>query len=248
MKIIISGAMGHMGRDVASLAVGEGYEVVAGVDAFPGEAAFPVYASFADVKEQADVIIDFSVPGALPGILEYAQRTGTPAVLCTTGYNAEDVAMVDEASKNIALFRSGNMSLGIALLRALGKKAAQVLGDAYDIEIVEAHHNRKIDAPSGASLMLRESVQEGLERPYATQCGREGRNCKRTHDEIGMHSIRGGTVCGEHSIIFLGNSERIVLTHSAENRGLFASGALKAALFMVGKKTGMFSMEDIVTV
>ena len=248
MKIIISGALGRMGREVAARAGAEGIEVAAGVDVFRGETAFPLYQTLNDVTETADVLIDFSLPAALPEILDYCGRTGTPAVLCTTGYTDAENAMVDEAAKQLALFRSGNMSVGVALVRALCKKAAQVLGDAADIEIIEAHHNRKVDAPSGTALMLRDAVQAGLDRPYATQFGREGRSCRRTHDEIGMHSLRGGTVVGEHEVRFLCNSERITISHSAENRGLFASGALKAAEFLCGKPAGLYSMDDIVGV
>lgn len=245
MKILISGALGYMGREVAAQAKALGYEIVCGVDVVPGTAEFPLYTTFENCPP-VDVIVDFSTwkPGA--DVLTYAVRHRIPAVIATTGLSEEQLAAIDEAAKVIPIFRSGNMSLGIALLRALAKKAASVLGETFDIEIVEAHHNRKADAPSGTALMLLDAVKAGCESEREAVFGRHGRDCKRRKQEIGVHALRGGTVTGEHEVLFFGTSERVKISHSAENRSVFAAGALKAAEFLVAQKPGMYSMDDVV--
>ena len=245
MKILISGALGFMGREVAAQAKAMGIEVACGVDVAPGTADFPLYTTFEDCPT-VDVIVDFSTwkPGA--DLLTNALKHRIPAVIATTGLSEEQLAAIDEAAKGIPIFRSGNMSLGIALLRALAKKAASVLGETFDIEIVEAHHNRKADAPSGTALMLLDAVKEGCESEREAQFGRHGRDCKRRKQEIGVHALRGGTVTGEHEVCFFGTSERVKISHSAENRSVFAAGALKAAAFLAGQKPGMYSMDDVV--
>ncbi|MCH5286212.1 MAG: 4-hydroxy-tetrahydrodipicolinate reductase [Christensenellaceae bacterium] len=245
MNILLSGALGHMGREVARQAETEGIEILCGVDAASGAADFPVHARF-EYAPKADVVVDFSAPQALPGLLAYCERHGVPAVLCTTGYDDGQLAAIDEAAKRVALFRSGNMSLGIALLRALASRAAAVLGEGFDVEIVEAHHNRKKDAPSGTALMLYDAVKDAYEQPRTAVCGRHGRESKRQLGEIGIHALRGGTVTGEHEVCFFGPSERIKLSHSAESRSVFAVGALRAAAFLIGKEPGMYSMDDLV--
>lgn len=245
MNILLSGALGHMGREVARQAEANGLSILCGVDAAEGNAGFPVHASFDDVPV-ADVVIDFSAPQALPGLLNYCVQNRVPAVLCTTGYDDAQLAAIDEAAKKVALFRSGNMSLGIALLRALARKAAAVLGDSFDAEIVEAHHNRKKDAPSGTALMLYDALQDAYDQSREAVYGRHGRDCKRQPKEIGVHALRGGTVTGEHEVCFFGPSERIRLSHSAESRSVFAAGALRAAAFLIGKGPGMYSMDDLV--
>ena len=245
MKILIAGALGFMGREVAAQAAKLGFEVACGVDVMPGSADFPLYTTFEDCPP-VDVIVDFSTwkPGA--DLLTYALKHRIPAVIATTGLSEEQLAAIDEAARVIPIFRSGNMSLGIALLRALAKKAASVLGETFDIEIVEAHHNRKADAPSGTALMLLDAVKEGCEGEREAVFGRHGRDCKRQLKEIGVHALRGGTVTGEHEVCFFGTSERVKISHSAENRSVFAAGALKAAAFLVGQKPGMYSMDDVV--
>ena len=245
MRVLLSGALGYMGREVARQAETGAFVILCGVDAAQGQAAFPVVQSF-DVAPVADVVIDFSAPQALEGLLNYCVRNRVPAVLCTTGYDEAQLAAIDEAAKHVAIFRSGNMSLGIALLRALAKKAAQVLGEGFDVEIVEKHHNRKKDAPSGTALMLFDAVKSAYNEPREAVCGRQGRDCQRQHREIGIHALRGGTVTGEHEVCFFGPSERIVLSHSAENRSLFASGAVRAAAFLLGKEPGLYDMDDMV--
>lgn len=244
MKILLSGALGRMGREVARQAKAENVEILCGVDTAAGETEFPLLTDFVKAPK-ADVVIDFSAPSALEGLLAYCTQHQVPAVLCATGYDDAQLAAVDEASRQVALFRSGNMSLGVALLRALARKAAAVLGDSFDIEIVETHHNRKKDAPSGTALMLLDAVKEGRENLYPVY-GRQGRDCLRQPGEIGVHALRGGTVTGEHEVCFFGPSERIRLSHSAENRSVFAAGALRAAAFMVDKQPGLYSMDDLV--
>ncbi len=245
MNILISGALGFMGREVARQADAMGIDVLCGVDIAEGKADFPLYTTFENCP-RADVIIDFSTwkPGA--DLLTYAVKNRVPAVICTTGLSEEQLAAIDEAAKVIPVFRSGNMSLGIALLRALAKKAAAVLGETFDIEIVEAHHNRKVDAPSGTALMLLDAVKQGCADEREGTFGRHGRDCKRQKQEIGVHALRGGTVTGEHEVCFFGTSERIRLSHSAESRSVFAAGAMKAAAFLVDQKPGLYTMDDVV--
>ena len=245
MKILISGAAGFMGREVAAQAKSRGIDVACGVDIVPFQADFPMYADF-DNCPPVDAIVDFSTwkPGA--DLLSYAVKHRIPAVIASTGLSDEQLTAIDEAAKVIPIFRSGNMSLGIALLRALAKKAASVLGETFDIEIIEAHHNRKADAPSGTALMLLDAVKQGCEEPREAVFGRHGRDCKRRPQEIGVHALRGGTVTGEHEVCFFGASERVKISHSAENRSVFAAGALKAAMFLVGKAPGLYNMDDVV--
>lgn len=247
MRIILSGASGHMGRAVAEQAKAEGIEVLFGVDAAGGTAVFPIYVSFAEAPAVQDaVVIDFSRPDALEGLLSYAEANRLPVVLATTGYTAEQEARVDEAAKVIPVFRSANMSVGVALLRHLCQEAARVLGESFDVEIVEAHHNRKVDAPSGTALALYDAIKDAYAEPRAAQYGRHGRDCKRQHNEIGIHALRGGTVTGEHEVCFFGPAERIRISHSAENRSVFASGALKAAAFLQAKSPARYDMTSLV--
>ncbi len=244
MKIWISGAAGHMGQAVAQLAKEQGIEVLGGID--QREAiGLTVYPGFASLPEAGDAIIDFSAPSALDGLLQYAVNHKVPCVLATTGYTDEQLAKIDKASGSIPIFRSANMSVGIALLRKLAREAAAALGENFDIEIVEAHHRRKKDAPSGTALMLYNAVRDALGETSPAVFGREGRNCPREKGEIGIHALRGGTVTGEHQVCFLGDMERITLSHSAENRAVFAAGALRAAAFLIGKAPGMYDMDDM---
>lgn len=247
MKILISGALGHMGRAVAAQASADGIEIVAGVDALQGDCSFPCHTSFDALPDcSGAVIVDFSRPEALTSLLAYAVRNHLPVVLATTGYTPEQEQEVDQAARQIPVFRSANMSVGVALLRHLCQEAAKVLGETFDVEIVEAHHNRKVDAPSGTALLLFDSIKNAYDEPRYAQLGRGGRNCKRQHNEIGIHALRGGTVTGEHEVCFFGPAERIRLSHSAEDRSVFASGALKAAAYLQGKAPGRYTMEDLV--
>lgn len=247
MKILISGALGHMGRAVAAQASADGIEIVAGVDALQGDCSFPCHTNFDALPDcSGAVIVDFSRPEALTSLLAYAVKNHLPVVLATTGYTPEQEQEVDQAARQIPVFRSANMSVGVALLRHLCQEAAKVLGEAFDVEIVEAHHNRKVDAPSGTALLLFDAIKDAYNEPRYAQLGRGGRNCKRQHNEIGIHALRGGTVTGEHEVCFFGPAERIRLSHSAEDRSVFASGALKAAAYLQGKAPGRYTMEDLV--
>lgn len=247
MKILISGALGHMGRAVAAQASADGIEIVAGVDALQGDCSFPCHTSFDALPDcSGAVIVDFSRPEALTSLLVYAVKNHLPVVLATTGYTPEQEQEVDQAARQIPVFRSANMSVGVALLRHLCQEAAKVLGETFDVEIVEAHHNRKVDAPSGTALLLFDAIKNAYDEPRYAQLGRGGRNCKRQHNEIGIHALRGGTVTGEHEVCFFGPAERIRLSHSAEDRSVFASGALKAAAYLQGKAPGRYTMEDLV--
>ena len=244
MKLILNGALGRMGRAVAALAADRGHEIVAGVDIATGDAAFPVYTDWADLPA-ADAVIDFSNPSALAAELSYVTAHGLPLVLCTTGLSADQLAAVNAAAEVVPVFFSSNMSLGVAVLSALTKKAAAVLGDTFDIEIVEMHHNQKLDAPSGTALMLADAAKAGLSYEPEYTYDRHTRRQKRDKKEIGIASLRGGTVVGEHSVYFAGEQEVITLSHSAGSRSVFASGAVTAAAFIVGKEPKLYSMEDI---
>ena len=242
LKILLSGACGRMGRQVANLAEEEQAVITCGVDVHVEQGSdFPVYPSFSLVEEQADVIVDFSRPESLPALLDYAKAHRLPVVLASTGYNEEDLASIREAAKDIPVFRSANMSLGVYVLKTLAHQAAQLL-PGFDIEIIEKHHNQKIDAPSGTALMLYDAVSTPDTVPVF---GRNGRTQKREKAEIGMHAIRGGTVPGEHEVGFYGPSEVVTLSHSAQDRSIFARGALKAARFIATQTPGEYSMDDL---
>lgn len=244
MKILLNGCLGRMGRAVAGFAADRGCEIVAGVDVAAGEAGFPVYADWADCPA-ADAVIDFSNPSALQAELEYITAHKLPLVLCTTGLSADQMDAVHKAAEIVPIFFSSNMSLGVAVLSALTKKAAALLGDTFDIEVVEMHHNQKLDAPSGTALMLADAAKAGLSYEPKYTYDRHTRRQKRDKKEIGIASLRGGTVVGEHSVYFAGEQEVVTLSHSAGSRSVFASGALTAAAFIADKPAGMYSMEDI---
>ena len=250
LSIILSGCNGRMGQAVSNLvAQDEGAIIAAGFDLNAVKLFdYPVYADPLEYGGTADVIIDFSVPDSLENLLDFAQETNIPVIICTTGHTNEQLAMIKSASEIIAIFKSGNMSLGINLLTELIKKAGKILGSSFDIEIIEKHHNQKIDAPSGTALMLYHALDETL--PYETKpvYDRHEARHKRGKSEIGMHSVRGGTIVGEHEVIFAGHHEVIEIKHSALSREVFASGALKAAYFLKGKPAGMYDMSNVVAV
>ena len=205
---------------------------------------YPIYDSFDKVTQKIDVIIDFSAPATLDKVLEYCSKNNIPAVLCATGYSEQQIAKIKEYSSRIALFRSGNMSLGVNVLIDLVKKATAGLED-FDVEIIEKHHNQKVDAPSGTALMLADAVKDVDDQKFYTY-GREGIVGKRDPNEIGIHAVRGGGIVGEHQVIFASNFETITLTHQATDRSVFADGAIKAALYITTKKTGLYNMNDVI--
>lgn len=245
IKILVCGACGKMGQNVISLCAEDSeVEVVCGVDAHPNTGLVPVYAAFNQVAERPDVIIDFSSPAALEDELCYAETNNIPVVLATTGYSEEQLERINCAAKKIAVFKTANFSLGVNLLVKLVKQAAQALGEDFDVEIIERHHNKKIDAPSGTALMLADSVNEAYSgsKPYLN--GREGAVGKRGN-EIGIHAVRGGTIVGEHEVMFAGEDEIVTLSHSARSKKVFAAGAIKAAKWLAGKPAGKYDMTDV---
>lgn len=247
-RILLCGCFGKMGRVITQLVSERSdCEVAAGVDLCPGTADYPTYTTLQEVTEAADVIIDFTRPELLTDILGYAvEHGGIPAVLCTTGYSAEQVAALHDASETQPIFYSRNMSLGINLLVELSKKAAKVLGADFDIEIIEKHHNQKVDAPSGTALMIADGISSVRESETVYTYDRHAQRKKRETSEIGLHAIRGGTIVGEHEVIFAGKQEVITLSHSAQSRELFAVGAVNAALYMHGKTAGLYDMSNLI--
>lgn len=245
-KIILSGCAGHMGRVITALVNGkDNAEIVAGVDLnTEANLGYPIYANINDVKEDADVVIDFSHVSVLDSILTFAKNNrSTALVLCTTGYTPEQVEKIKETSKESPVFYSRNMSIGINLLIELSKKAKAVLGDDFDVEIIEKHHNQKLDAPSGTALMIADAIADD-DTVYTYD--RHAVRKKREKTEIGISSVRGGTIVGEHEVIFAGNNEVITLSHSAQSKDLFAAGAVNAAIFMSGKAAGLYDMSAMI--
>lgn len=248
-NIILCGCGGKMGKAVRALTEArEDCTIVAGVDVVPSPSErFPMYALLSEVQEKADVVIDFSHPSALSAILTYCrEHPGTAAILCTTGYSEEQAEEIKAASKDLPLFYSRNMSLGINLLIELVKKAETVLGDQFDVEILEMHHNQKVDAPSGTAFMLADAVNEVREKEMRYTYDRHSQRKKREKSELGIHAVRGGTIVGEHQVIFAGQHEVITLSHSAQSKELFASGAVNAAVYMCGKGPGLYDMSDLI--
>jgi len=245
-RIILCGACGKMGGNVLSLlADDENAVAVCGVDLYPREIGIPVYTSFADIQEEADVIIDFSSPVGLTERLEYAKAHGLGIVLASTGFTADDVALINAYANDVTIFKTANLSLGINLMQALCKAAAEVLGEEYDVEIVEKHHNLKKDAPSGTALMLANTVNEAFEGTKRFVNGREGIVGAREKSEIGIHAVRGGTIVGEHEVMFAGEDEIITISHSARSKRVFAVGAIRAAKFLPQKAAGIYEMKDL---
>lgn len=246
-KIILCGANGKMGHVIQSVVAGrDDCKIVAGVDMNTESSGFPVYSTFGEIKETADVIIDFSNPALLDSMLAFSEDKKIPVVIATTGYDDKQKKQIEKASEKCAVFFTYNMSMGINLLANLAKKATEVLGSDFDIEIVEKHHNQKIDAPSGTALMLADAICEEIDEPVKYEYDRHSKREKRTKYEIGMHSVRGGTIVGEHEIIFAGRDEIITLSHSARSKEIFAVGAVNAAVFMAGKSNGLYSMKDMI--
>ena len=245
MKVIINGYSGTMGQVLTKcVADDEELELVAGISPKHHDVdGFNTYSSFADVKEDSDVVIDFSNPLALDGILEYCLKTKTPVVLATTGYNDEEMEKIHEAAKQIPVFLSFNMSLGVNILLKLVKEAAKNLAN-FDIEIIEKHHNKKLDAPSGTAVMIANGVKEVLpDSEYVY--GRHGRSDKRNSNEIGIHAVRCGTIVGEHTTIFAGHDEVVEIKHTAQSKDIFAKGSIEAAKFLVKQEAGYYNMNNM---
>ena len=248
-KILLTGANGHMGRMIQSCSEDfDDIEVIAGVDINDkNSGGLTIYKTLDNVTFPVDVLIDYSHPSLLDSVLSYSLKYKVPAVIATTGLSQEQKDNIKEASEECAIFFSANMSLGINLISELLKKAAPVLKDTFDIEIVEKHHNRKLDAPSGTALLLADTINSSVDVPYQYIYDRHSVRKARDKKEIGIHSIRGGTIVGDHDVIFAGDDEIITISHSAQSRRVFANGSLEAAHFIAGKEKGLYSMPDLIS-
>ncbi len=249
VRILLSGCCGAMGRMITDIVKeDENAEIVAGVDLVPNKnVKYPIFENIMDCDVDADAIIDFSRPDTLADILNYCEQREIPAVLCTTGYTDEQISDINEFSKKVPLLRSANMSLGINIIMKFLKDVTKGLSDeGFDIEIVEKHHNRKVDAPSGTALALADAINEAADNKFEYVYDRTGRSEKRSANEIGISAVRGGTIVGDHDVIFAGQDEVITLSHRAYSRAVFAKGAISAARFMVGKQPGLYDMSDVI--
>ena len=248
VNVIMHGCNGHMGQTITNIIREDNeIEIVAGIDLFDdGHNDYPVFKSFADCNIKADAIIDFCNAKAVDGLLDYAVSTGTPVVLCSTGLSDEQLARVKEDSKKVAILRSANMSLGVNLIMKLLKEAAAKLVPAgFDIEIVEKHHNLKLDAPSGTAIALADSINEEFDNSYEYVYDRSQRRQKRDSKEIGISAVRGGTIVGDHDVIFAGQDEVITFSHTAYSKALFGKGAVTAAKYLAGKGPGLYTMKEV---
>ena len=249
IRVIMHGCNGKMGQVISGLiAADDAVELVAGIDARDdGHNPYPVFTDINNCDIEADCLIDFSVAAAVDNLLDYCVAKNLPCVLCTTGLSEEQLAKVAEASKKVAILKSANMSLGINLLLKMLKEAAGVLAPAgFDMEIVEKHHNLKVDAPSGTALALADSINEEFDNEYEYVYDRSARREKRPKKEIGISAVRGGTIVGDHDVIFAGADEVITFSHTAYSKAVFGKGAVQAAKFLAGKGAGMYSMADVI--
>ena len=249
VNVIMHGCNGRMGQIITGLAAAdEEIEIVAGIDAFDeGKNAYPVFSDISKCDIEADAVIDFSTAAAVDGLLDYCIEKKLPCVLCTTGLSEEQLAKVKDASAKVAVLKSANMSLGINMLLKVLKEAASILSPAgFDIEIVEKHHNQKLDAPSGTALALADSMKEELEDGYEYVYDRSTKREKRGQKEIGISAVRGGTIVGDHDVIFAGADEVITFSHRAYSRAVFGKGAIQSAKFLAGKPAGMYDMSDVI--
>ena len=249
VRIIMHGCNGHMGQVISGLVEKDAEaEIVAGIDvADQGKNSYPVFPDIEVCNVEADVIIDFSSAKAVDKLLDYSAKREIPAVVCTTGLSEEQLAHLEETSKKVAILKSANMSLGINTLLKLIQDAAKVLAKAgFDMEIVEKHHNLKVDAPSGTALALADSVNEALDHAYTYNYDRSQVRKKREKNEIGISAVRGGTIVGEHEVLFAGTDEVIEFKHTAYSRTVFAKGAVEAAKFLSGKPAGLYDMSHVI--
>lgn len=248
-KLILSGCLGRMGRVITNLCENnEQLTIVAGIDPVGSAAAlpYPVFSTPEECRVEADVMVDFSAPAALGALLSCAKARSLPLVLASTGYSSEQLEQIEATAKLVPIFRSANLSLGVNLLLELTRRAAQVLGEDFDIEIVERHHNKKVDAPSGTALMLADAAKAGLDFEAEYVYDRHSVRKSRDHTEIGISAVRGGTIVGDHEVIFAGEQEVVELHHHAASREVFARGALKAAAFMsTVQAPGLYTMADV---
>lgn len=249
-NVLIWGIGGRMGRTLLDcLNKNNNASAIGGVDKFANKTDFniPIFNSVSEINIKPDVIIDFSRAEAIYDFLPYAKENKIPVVLCTTGYSELDLDYIQEMSKEIPLFKSSNMSIGINLLIDLVKKATNLLGENFDIELIEQHHNVKVDSPSGTALSIANAINEEMNNTLEFKFGRHDNNERRKKNELGIHAVRGGTVVGKHEVLFLGNDETITIKHEASSKAVFAEGAVKASIFMTTiKKPGIYNMNDLI--
>ena len=246
IKVLINGINGRMGQEVLKqINLSDDFEVSCGVDKFDNNLNIPTYSDINLIKENPDVIIDFSIPEASMNILEFAKQKNIPIVIATTGFSDEQLSIIEETSKIIPVFRSGNMSYEINIMADIVSKLATQLKDS-DIEIIESHHRNKIDSPSGTALILADSINDSLNNEMDYQYNRHSIRQKRPDKEIGIHSIRGGTEVGKHTVLFLGENETFEITHTVTSRSIFAKGAFKAAKFLVNQEAGLYNMKNLI--
>ena len=248
IRMILHGCSGHMGKVVTDIASGrDDISIVAGVDRAQSDRPYPIYDSLDACAQESDVIVDFSNRAAVDGLLEQAAAKSLPIVLCTTGLSEEQIAAVQETAKKIPILRSANMSLGVNALYKIVSLATQILGESgFNIEIVEKHHNRKMDAPSGTAIAIANVINETLGGGHDYNQGRGPQSGKRQPGEIGIQAVRGGTIVGEHEVLFCGLDEVIEIRHTAYSRAIFGKGAVEAAVFLAGKEPGLYQMSDVI--
>ena len=249
VRIIMSGCNGHMGQVISGLVEKDAdAEIVAGIDIVDNrDNGYPVFTDIDACDVEADVIVDFSVAQAVDGVLAYALKRKMPLVLCTTGLSEKQLEDVKTASAQIPILRSANMSLGVNTVFKLAAAAAKILGEVgYDIEIVEKHHNKKMDAPSGTALAIADAINEAMDDRYTYKLDRSSERARREANEIGIQAVRGGTIVGEHEVLFCGPDEVIEIKHTAYSKAIFGKGAIQAAQFLKGKKPGMYQMSDVI--
>ena len=248
-RIIMVGCNGKMGRYITDIVAKDSEaEIVAGVDPFDGiPNTYPVFANINEVNVEADVVIDFSNVSVVNSLLDYCAEKKLPLVLCTTGLTQEHLDKIEESSKKTAVLKSANMSLGVNMLLEMLQPITKILAPAgFDIEIVEKHHNQKLDAPSGTALALADSINEAMDNAYEYKYDRSHDMKKREKKELGISAVRGGNIVGEHEIIFAGQDEVIEIKHTAYSKALFANGAVEAAKFLAGKPAGRYDMRDVI--
>ena len=248
-KVIMHGCNGKMGQTITEMCKDDPeIEIVAGIDLYDGiKNDYPVFPNISVCDVKADAVIDFSNAKAVDDLLIYCEEKQVPVVLCTTGLSEEQLAKVKQVSGHVAVLKSANMSLGINLLIELSKEAAKILGNQFDIEIVEKHHNLKLDAPSGTALMIADGISEQLDEDPQYVYDRHSYRRKRSKNEIGIHSVRGGTIVGEHEVIFAGHDEVVTISHQAQSKEVFAVGAVNAAVFLKDQKAGMYNMGNLLS-
>lgn len=247
-KIILNGCFGKMGRAISSIAKSlPDVTIVAGIDKYKDSSFsdYPVFDAVTECEVEADVLLDFSRPDSLEGLMEYSKSKNLPIVICTTGFSKEQLNYIEESSKIIPVFHSANMSIGVNVVNSVLKQISAFLYDNYDIEIIEKHHNQKVDSPSGTALLLANTIKQAIPQETEFIYGREG-IAKREHKEIGIHAVRGGSIVGEHEVIFAGQGEIIEIKHTALSREVFAVGSLKACQYMTNRSAGLYDMNHVV--